>query len=94
MNLAKPIRIENKKLLAEIRKLNCLACGRRGSEAHHVSSKGSGGDDVADNLMPLCRICHTKIHQIGAVKMSEKHPTVKNWLISHGRQDVLDRGCR
>lgn len=92
MNLAKPVRIENKKLLAEIRKLNCIACGNRGAEAHHVSSRGSGGDDVENNLMPLCRICHTKIHQYGAVKMGEKYIAVKNWLIAHGRQDVLDRG--
>jgi 5-methylcytosine-specific restriction endonuclease McrA len=89
MNLTKPKRIVNEKLLAEIRKLNCIGCGRRGAEAHHVTTRGSGGDDVPDNLMPLCRICHTKIHQIGTSKMAEKHSGVKHWLMSHGREDML-----
>lgn len=92
MNLAKPSRIENKKLLAEIRSLNCTACGKRGSEAHHVTTKGSGGGDVPNNLMPLCRQHHAEIHQYGAVKMGEKYISVKNWLKSHGRDDILGRG--
>ena len=45
--------------LSEIRKLPCLACGRNGpSEAHHVKTKRTYGDD-AHNVLPLCKHCHT-----------------------------------
>jgi 5-methylcytosine-specific restriction endonuclease McrA len=27
-------------------------------EYHHVVSRSHGGDDVADNIVPLCAICH------------------------------------
>jgi hypothetical protein len=44
--------------LNEIRKLNCLACGRYGpSEAHHVETRRHIGDE-AHNLIPLCAEHH------------------------------------
>lgn len=30
-------------------------------EFHHVVSRADGGDDVADNIVPLCRECHACI---------------------------------
>ena len=27
-------------------------------ELHHLIPRGIGGDDTADNLVPLCRACH------------------------------------
>lgn len=32
------------------------------TEKHHKKSKGSGGNDTEENLIEVCRICHTKIH--------------------------------
>lgn len=55
-------RIKNKKLLKD-KKGICHICGRRGAtEKHHIKSKGAGGDDVEENLIEVCRICHSKIH--------------------------------
>ncbi len=65
----KPKRIENKKLLATYSKMSCEACGSNNEvHAHHIKTKGSGGDDVSDNLIPLCVTCHTLIHKIGNTK--------------------------
>ena len=47
----------------------CELCGTRGqTEKHHIKSKGSGGDDTKENLIEVCRKCHTKIHT-GEIKL-------------------------
>ncbi len=61
-------RIVNKKLLKD-KKGVCQICGKKGStEKHHKKTKGSGGDDTDENLIEVCRICHTKIHN-GEIKI-------------------------
>ena len=92
-------RIVNEELLAVVRTLPCLACSERHpglaidsisdgysqSQPHHVTSRGAGGDDVAENLMPLCMWHHIEIHKIGLSSMSDRYPTIKRWLILAGR---------
>lgn len=61
-------RIVNKKLLKD-KKGKCELCGKKGqTEKHHKKTKGSGGDDIEENLIEVCRICHTKIHT-GEIKI-------------------------
>jgi 5-methylcytosine-specific restriction endonuclease McrA len=41
-------------------------CGIPSIEIHHIEPKGMGGTagkDVIENLIALCRMCHTKAHQ-------------------------------
>jgi hypothetical protein len=33
-----------------------------GVDVHHISSRGSGGDDTLENLICLCRRHHNKAH--------------------------------
>ena len=43
----------------------CEVCLKKASDIHHIIPKGVGGDkrkDVFDNLIALCRGCHTKAH--------------------------------
>ena len=55
-------RIKNKKLLQD-KKGICFICGKLGqTDKHHIKSKGSGGDDKEENLIELCRKCHTELH--------------------------------
>ena len=61
--IEKPKRIEDKKLIDRMRQPYCEHCGRTTyTEVHHVKSVGSGGDDVRDNLISLCRVCHMEAH--------------------------------
>lgn len=65
MLLPKEPRIKNKKLLYVIKRVlgHCEVCGNTFAlEAHHIKSKGAGGNDTADNLIVLCRECHRKAH--------------------------------
>ncbi|MBR1653542.1 MAG: HNH endonuclease [Clostridia bacterium] len=66
--LPKNKRVVNKKLLKD-KKGVCELCGKRGqTEKHHIKTKGSGGNDTEENLIEVCRICHTKIHN-GEIKL-------------------------
>jgi 5-methylcytosine-specific restriction endonuclease McrA len=43
----------------------CECCGSKSVDVHHIKARGMGGDptgkrDTIENLMALCRICHTE----------------------------------
>lgn len=40
----------------------CVCCGLRPGQAHHVIHRSKGGDDVMGNLVPLCPPCHNAYH--------------------------------
>lgn len=56
--------------IAEAKQGPCRICRRvesNGSvhsriELHHLVRRSQGGDDVAENIVPLCGECHTKLH--------------------------------
>jgi hypothetical protein len=37
-------------------------CGDRATDPHHILLRSQGGDDVEDNILPLCRLCHRMYH--------------------------------
>lgn len=78
-------RVVDKKLLKEVRELGCLICGRV-EEVHHRKTRGAGGGDVLENLMPLCRSHHVEIGQIGETKFLIKYNIPKDKL-----EDIIKR---
>lgn len=43
----------------------CEICGAKAVDIHHIESKGMGGSktkDYIENLISVCRLCHTKCH--------------------------------
>lgn len=62
--LSKNKRIVNIKLIKKIKEIGyCELCGSSFNlQTHHIKSKGSGGDDVPDNLICLCAACHRMVH--------------------------------
>jgi hypothetical protein len=41
----------------------CRICGHALVQLHHLIRRSQGGDDVADNLVPLCLLCHGELHR-------------------------------
>ena len=42
----------------------CIYCGKpRGIEVHHYIERSRGGLGIPQNLVCLCKACHTKVHQ-------------------------------
>ncbi len=77
-------RVVDKDLLRQYAKMPCAVgyvTHMRPVAGHHIKTKGSGGDDVDDNLIPLCASHHAEIHSTGikaflaayAPKMSMKN---------------------
>jgi len=79
-------RVENKALLAQAKRSRCVACGRVGSDPHHIQSRGAGGPDAEFNILYLCRQHHTEVHQIGYRRFCDKHMQVELVLQSKGWQ--------
>ena len=49
----------------------CEVCGATAVDIHHIESRGMGGSKTADtieNLMALCRACHTAYGDIKEYK--------------------------
>ena len=84
-------RIVDEELLSVVRGLPCIACRQTPVHAHHVTSRGAGGHDTAENLMPLCVQHHAEWHQGGPGKMVRTYPSVRYWLEAAERWDVLER---
>lgn len=73
-------RIQDRTLIDFVKTLPCIACGVMADDAHHVKTLKSGGGDVPENLMPLCRLHHRLIHDQGLYLVSQTYPTVEKWL--------------
>lgn len=48
----------------------CRGCGGEAVEAHHIVLRSAGGDDVMENIMPLCGRCHDQFHAEGHLAAS------------------------
>ena len=58
----------------------CEVCGFEAVDVHHIYPKGMGGSKTKDNienLMGLCRTCHTEAHdeQISKEELQRIHNT-------------------
>lgn len=76
----KKYRLKDEKAIEYVKTLSCCACGTWGVDAHHLISRGAGGPDSISNLLPLCRIHHSEIHQIGVTKMCDKYSGVFKYI--------------
>jgi hypothetical protein len=64
----------------------CENCGARAQDIHHIHGRGKG-KDVIENLMAVCRKCHTACHGDSKTYL---HPDVMqavhdNYLKQHER---------
>ena len=88
---AKKKRIVNKDLLKFIKDLPCLCCLHIPSDPDHITTRGAGGNDTADNVWPLCRTHHQQRHYKGLIWMIKNYPALKRWLENENRSDILDK---
>lgn len=85
-------------LIQSVKMQPCVACKpgeqKWPTEAHHVITRGAGGKNEPDNLMPLCKFHHTGVggwHQLGRFTFISNHPNVEKWLVDHNVQWLLDQ---
>ena len=70
----------------------CLVCGDRTSEMHHYIKKSQSLwlRWEGKNLIPLCKICHCKLHTAGDPRINQEIIKVKG----HKWADNLERERR
>lgn len=73
--MVKPKRVINRALLDSIAALPCLVCGGK-SDPCHIKSRGAGGADNPENLLPLCRRHHSESHSMNWHRFAGKYPVV------------------
>jgi 5-methylcytosine-specific restriction endonuclease McrA len=62
-----PVPIELKRSLKDACNHKCVLCGIAESrwvklEIHHLVHRKHGGTNDPSNLMPVCSLCHSKLH--------------------------------
>ncbi|MCB5724732.1 hypothetical protein LIQ52_05240 [Mitsuokella jalaludinii] len=71
MECIKHKRVKDRKMIKAMRKNYCERCGAYADiEPHHVFTVGSGGGDIAMNLVQLCTSCRIGAHD-GSIKRDE-----------------------
>lgn len=60
-----------------VRTFPCVVCGRAPVDAAHVRSRGAGG--TSEDLIPLCRECHSAQHQMGIRTFERRHVVDLAW---------------
>lgn len=76
----------------------CRACSFRAPQAidpHHLVFRSDGGDDVAANIVPICRQCHDALHQrspaIGRLLLTRLSDAEYAYMIQRGGEDYPER---
>lgn len=88
----KPKRIIDDNARKVARERPCVVCGAR-SDAAHIKSVGSGGDDVESNLLSICRRHHQEQHSVGWTRFIKRYPAVYFELTKKG-WDIIDGKLR
>ncbi|UAN61561.1 DUF968 domain-containing protein [Serratia sp. JSRIV006] len=81
MLIPKLVRQEDSKYIKWVKTRPCSGCGGSSDDPHHVIGHGQGGTGTkAHDLfaIPMCRRCHTKLHE-----------DPKAWEEEHGSQVVI-----
>lgn len=90
ISLFKRKRKINEDVLQQVRDMRCLVCNTTPCDPCHIRSRGAGGDDDLNNLMPLCRACHRLQHAVGLVRFARTHGAVKDALWAKGWEIAMD----
>lgn len=49
----------------------CRTCSNTATDGHHLLLRSQGGDDVEDNIIPLCHQCHMEYHS-GNIRLTAR----------------------
>jgi 5-methylcytosine-specific restriction endonuclease McrA len=65
----------------------CEACGRPAVDIHHINGRVGEDANKIENLMALCRKCHTKAHE-GKLSKGELQYIHNNFLLGNRKQFI------
>jgi hypothetical protein len=69
----------------------CLKVTENGNTFHHVKTRGAGGSNHPENMMPLCQSHHALVHSsIGLQGFVNLHPRVHEWMLRNNWYQNFD----
>lgn len=86
------MRVNDPEFLKGFRRQKCFVgnCKVRFCDAHHIRTRGAGGGDEPDNVIPLCRQHHIEVHSQGAKSFAQKYNLPISWEEGYPRRTDLD----
>jgi 5-methylcytosine-specific restriction endonuclease McrA len=74
----------------------CRVCWGRGDvQYHHLVTRQDHGDDVPDNIVPVCRDCHAALHNrapaIARLLLTRLTDAEYAYMIDRGGEDYPER---
>lgn len=100
LTFPEPRRLRDKAHLRFVASQQCLVCGRRPSDAHHLrfaQPRALGRKTSDEFTVPLCRTHHRENHRTGqetkwwkAQQIDPMQSAATLWAASHGRADSYD----
>lgn len=76
----------------------CRACSFRAPQCidpHHLVRRQDNGDDIADNIVPLCRSCHDALHNrapaIARLLLTKLSDAEYAYMVQRGGEDYAER---
>lgn len=84
MSLQKNPPVQDRAFLDSLKVQPCAACGLGPCDPAHIKTRGSGGGDTWDNVLPLCREHHTEQHKRGMRFMELRYPALAHQLKIRG----------
>ena len=89
--LPKPIKRirDHEAVMRKVAGAQCRVCGKAASDGHHIVLRSQGGDDVEENILPLCHEDHMRYHAgKGRLKL---RPEEFQYVVGKlGRQPALE----
>lgn len=89
----KRVRRSDRMLLDKVKQEHCVNCGASPVDPAHIQSRGAGGDDSFENVLPLCRPCHHHQHYVGLCRFARLNKPVLEALWLRG-WDVVNQDGR
>ena len=74
----------------------CRVCvSREHVQLHHLVFRGHFGDDLADNIVPVCDLCHQALHerraQIARLLLTRLSDAEYSYMVTRGGEDYAER---
>ena len=76
----------------QIQAMPCMICNHPPpNTAHHVPSRGAGGRDRIEDMVPLCGMHHLEFHSTkgGVMTFARRYPEFMSWLKKYHPEIIL-----
>jgi hypothetical protein len=73
--------------------MKCAICFRKARKySHHICTRGSGGCDCPENLLPLCWIHHAEVHASSNADFYDEYNIPNLYMVAVRHRNIRNQG--